>query len=157
MPNPIRVYADTSVYGGVEDDEFADASRTFFAQVRQGRFALAVSPLVVEEIAEAPEAVRKHFNAFLPQATILDVTPDVQSLQQAYLDAGILTPAWQEDALHVALASVHKCDVIVSWNFRHIVHFQKIPKYSAVNALHDYPSIAIHSPPEVLADANENE
>ena len=157
MPNAIRVYADTSVYGGVEDDEFAEASRAFFAQVRRGRFALAVSAVVAEEIEGAPERVRGHFDAMLAHAEILDVTPEAQSLQRAYLDADILTPKWQEDALHVALASVNECEVIVSWNFRHIVHFQKIPKYNAVNALHGYPSVAIHAPPEVLADADEND
>ena len=40
----------------------------------------------------------------------------------------------------------------VSWNFQHIVHFQKIPQYNAVNALHGYNSIAIHSPREVIND-----
>ena len=39
---PIRVYADTSVYGGVFDDEFAKASRAFFDRVNEGRFQLVV-------------------------------------------------------------------------------------------------------------------
>jgi hypothetical protein len=42
--------------------------------------------------------------------------------------------------------------MIVSWNFRHIVHFQKMPLYNAVNALHRYPAIEIHSPAEVIED-----
>ena len=37
-----------------------------------------------------------------------------------------------------------------SWNFRHIVNFQKIPRYNAVNTLNGYKEIAIYSPLEVI-------
>ena len=57
--NAILVYADTSVYGGVFDEEFSEASKAFFQQVREGRFTLAVSPLVEEELFQAPEPVRQ--------------------------------------------------------------------------------------------------
>ncbi len=71
-------------------------------------------------------------------------------LQQAYLDAKIVTPQMAVDALHVSLATVAECAMIVSWNFRHIVHFRKIRLYNAVNALNGYREIAIHSPYEVI-------
>ncbi|MDJ0509521.1 MAG: hypothetical protein QNJ64_09750 [Crocosphaera sp.] len=54
------------------------------------------------------------------------------------------------DALHVALASVSGCSMIVSWNFKHIVHFQKIPLYRAINAVKGYAQIDIYSPLEVI-------
>ena len=56
------------------------------------------------------------------------------------------------DALHVALATVARCTVLVSWNFRHIVHLNKIRRYNAANVLHGFGEIAIHSPPEVVPD-----
>ncbi len=68
---------------------------------------------------------------------------------------GVVSENWLDDAVHVATATVAGCSLIVSWNFRHIVHYQKIPKYNAVNALMGYASIAIHSPREVLADEEE--
>ena len=148
---PLRVYADTSVYGGVYDPDFAAASQAFFKRVQEGRFALATSAVVVAELAEAPGPVRAQFDAVLPHAEILDVTPEALALQQAYLDAGILTPKWEDDALHIALAMTGGCKLIVSWNFRHIVHFQKIPQYNAVNVLNGYDAIAIHSPAEVVS------
>ena len=80
------------------------------------------------------------------------VTEAAIALQQAYLAAGVVTPKSADDALHVALATVSGCAMIVSWNFRHIVHFQKMPLYNAVNALHRYPTIEIHSPAEVIED-----
>ncbi|APB32726.1 hypothetical protein GlitD10_0415 [Gloeomargarita lithophora Alchichica-D10] len=62
----------------------------------------------------------------------------------------ILTGKSISDALHVALASVCRCSMIISWNFKHIVNFQKIPLYQAVNAVRGYPKIEIYSPLEVI-------
>ena len=61
------------------------------------------------------------------------------------------------DALHVALATASGVFMIVSWNFRHIVNFQKIPKYNAVNKLHGYNDIAIYSPLEVIEHEDEED
>ena len=58
--------------------------------------------------------------------------------------------------MHVAVATVANCDVIVSWNFKHIVHYQKIPLFNAVNVLEGYNSIWIHSPQEVIAYEDED-
>jgi len=138
------------------DEEFRDHSRAFFEQVRQGRFALVVSAVVQDELAGAPQEVRTLFERLLPVSEIVDVTSEVIALQQAYLDAGILTPKWQDDALHVALATAAGCKLIVSWNFKHIVHFQKIPRYNAVNVLSGYDPIAIHAPQEVIAHDDED-
>ena len=149
---PICTYADTFVYGGPYDEEFAEASRQFFDQVRAGRFSLVISAVVEEELEEAPPEVWSIYEAVLSEATVVEITEEALDLQQAYLDANILTPTWEDDALHIALATVQGCDLIVSWNFQHIVHFQKIPQYNAVNALHGYDSVAIHSPREVIND-----
>jgi hypothetical protein len=60
------------------------------------------------------------------------------------------------DALHVALATVSGCSTIVSWNFRHIVHFQRMAQYNLVNLSRGYPQIGIFSPAEVIEDENED-
>ena len=151
----IRSYADTSVYGGLHDEEFAAPSRQFFEQVRSERFSLLTSAVVDNELEEAPPEVQSDYEALLPFVEVVDVTDEALALQKAYLNAKILTPKWEDDALHIALATVHGCDLIVSWNFQHIVHFQKIPKYNAVNALHGYDEIAIHSPSEVISNDEE--
>ncbi len=153
----IRVYADTSVFGGMHDEEFAEPTKIFFEQVREGRFRLVTSAVVREELTAAPERVRRLFDEMARLAEVAGVTEDGLRLQQGYLDAGILTPNWETDALHVALASVSRCAVIVSWNFHHIVHFQKIPLYNAVNRLHGFPELGIYSPREVIQYENEDE
>lgn len=147
-----RVYVDTSVFGGVFDDEFAGSSAGFFSLIRGGHLSLVTSGLVEDEILRAPANVQGLFNEFLPLAEISAIDESVDRLLHGYLDAGIVSPKWRDDALHVALATVSYCRIIVSWNFKHIVHFQKIPKYNAVNALFGYDAIAIYSPLEVSFD-----
>ena len=146
----IRIYADTSVFGGAFDEEFQAASKVFFQQVRSGRFKLVTSALVQEEIEPAPTDVRGLFEGVLDIVDVVDVSEEAVSLRDAYLESGIVSPQWSDDALHVAIATVAGCTLIVSWNFRHIVHFEKIPLYNAVNTLRGYSSIGIFSPLEVI-------
>jgi predicted nucleic acid-binding protein len=147
-----RVYCDTSVFGGVFDREFMTPSRAFFQQVRNGRFSLVTSDMVRREIAAAPSEVQRYYLAMLPLADVVSIGSEADRLQTAYVQAGVVSPKWAADALHVALASVNACSLIVSWNFSHIVHFGKIPRYNAVNALNGLGAIAIHSPLEVVGD-----
>lgn len=146
----ITVYADTSVYGGVFDDEFAEPSAAFFNLVRSGAFTLCISEIVHQELADAPTDVKTLFQEMLPYCRLLEIEPAALALQEAYLAENILTKKWYDDALHVALATVTECDVIVSWNFQHIVNFRKIPLFNAVNVLKGYRQIAIYSPLEVI-------
>lgn len=147
-----RVYADTSVFGGCFDDEFAAESKAFFASVRTGRFVLVVAPTVLAELQRAPAPVREILRD-LPRTTVefVGIDVEVQGLRDAYLEAGILTDAHRSDAEHIAAASVADVDFVVSWNFKHIVQFEKIAGYQAVNLLNGYREIRIYSPKEVVA------
>jgi hypothetical protein len=146
----LRVYIDTSVLGGVFDDEFKQPTSVFFEQARAGGFSIVVSALLEEEIADAPEEVRDFYDGITKYAEIVAPSREAILLHQAYLDAGVVTAKWAGDALHVATATVAECDAIVSWNFRHIVHYDKRRKYNAVNALRGYDSIDILTPAEVI-------
>jgi hypothetical protein len=154
--SPFRVYADTSVYGGVFDEEFSEASRRFFEQVSAGRYQLVTCALLDDEPQEAPDCVRDWFDHFEAGSDLVEVSDEAVRLQQGYLDAGIVGPKWEADALHVAVASVSRCRLIVSWNFRHVVKFRRMPLYTAVNAARGYGAIAIHSPQEVTQDEDED-
>ena len=145
-----RVYADTSVFGGMFDEEFETASKVFFDAVKKGTFKLITSELVREEIQVGPQKVLDIFEEFLVIAEIAEITDSALQLQQAYIQAGIVSEKYATDAMHVALATVSTADLIVSWNFKHIVNFQKIPLYNAVNTLNSFGEIAIYSPLEVI-------
>lgn len=146
----MKVYADTSVFGGVFDEEFLQPSKEFFDEVIGGRFLLVSSAVVKAEISAAPQQVQEFFSMIIAEAELAELTQEVLELRQAYLDANIVTPKSKDDATHVALATISRCNMIVSWNFKHIVHFEKIPKYNAVNTIKGYGHLDIFSPSEVI-------
>lgn len=150
MHIPVRAYADTSVFGGVYDEEFVKGSKAFFRLVRGGVYRLVLSTPVRDELAKAPTSVRNLLDEFAPYAESLEVSEEAVNLQEAYLRAGIRTVHSRMDALHVALATVAKCHLIVSWNFKHIVNFRKIPLYNGINLANGYGALAIYSPLEVV-------
>ncbi len=147
----LRVYIDTSVIGGCLDEEFADASLALLEMVRGGRLILLLSDVLLEELARAPDDVRRLLDT-LPAASVelLSSSSDSLRLRDAYLAAGILGPATERDAEHVAIATIAKADVIVSWNFKHIVHVDKIRSFNSVNLAQGYGLVDIRSPLEVV-------
>jgi predicted nucleic acid-binding protein len=149
----IRVYVDTSVFGGTQDAPFAAASRRFFEHVERGEFVLLLSDVTLEELADAPEAIQKVWRALRPdQVQEVKVTPEVQELAARYVQAGVLGEASLADAMHVAVATVAGADLILSWNFRHIVNLDRIRGFNSVNIALAYHTMTILSPMEVAGD-----
>ena len=152
---PIRVYADTSVFGGAFDDEFREASEAFFVQAREGQFSLVTSVVVRRELEPAPLEVREFLEAVTEGVAVVELSQEAIQLQRAYLAQGIVGAKRGPDALHIALATCAACPLVVSWNFRHHVHVDKIRLYCAVNALMGYPQIDIRTPEEVVRHEEE--
>lgn len=157
MQKPMRVYVDTSVFGGAFDGEFQEATHNFFDLVRSGVFHAVISPTVSDELRDAPEPVRIFFHELGPYLEMTAIGPVAIELQAAYLEARIVGARWEVDALHVAVATVSSCQAIVSWNFKHLVNFRRISLYNGVNAAQGFSAIAIHTPQEVLFYDDEDE
>lgn len=71
-------------------------------------------------------------------------------MAESYLRRGIIGKGSQNDVLHVAIATVGRADVVVSWNFKHIVNLGRIRLFNSVNIEHGYGIIEIRTPKEVL-------
>lgn len=152
-----RVYIDTSVLGGCFDPEFARWSNALLADFRSGRLKPVISEIITAEIADAPPAVRALLADLLtltPETLV--ITPEALALADAYQAHGILAPKFYADGLHIALASIAEVDLLVSWNFRHIVRYDKIRLFTAVNLEWGYKPLAIYSPREVASDEEDN-
>jgi hypothetical protein len=116
----LRVYSDTSVFGGCYDPMFEFASRRFFREVEHGRLLLLVSDLTVAELGAAPPAVWDLFHS-LPDNLVerVSITPECEALRDAYIAAGVVGKGSASDALHIAIATVVGADLVVSWNSPH--------------------------------------
>lgn len=147
----LRIYTDTSVFGGPFDAELGDPSRAFFDRVARGEFRLVISRLIADELALAPEQVRAAFGT-IPVSSLEyhEITGEMEQLQGDYLAAGVVGPGSKSDALHVAAATVLGADIIASWNFKHIVNYHRIRGFNAVNLAQGYKTLEIHSPLELV-------
>ncbi len=146
----LRIYVDTSVIGGCLDAEFAPWSNGLLEDFRARRFRPVLSEIIAAEIRSAPEPVRITYAEILALgAELLTLGDEVRDLLAAYQAREILDPNFRNDMLHIALASVADVDVLVSWNFRHIVRLEKIRRFNAVNLELGYKSLNIYSPREV--------
>ncbi len=147
----LHIYVDTSVIGGCEDEEFLAASRKLWSTFLAGEHILIISDLTLQEIEAAPPEVRRHLED-VPAAHQVQVELDTEArgLAEAYVAHGVVGPGSLADALHVALATVNCADVLVSWNFKHIVNLGRIRLFNAVNLEQGYGLIEIRTPQEVL-------
>lgn len=147
----LRVYIDTSVIGGCLDDEFSLESNQLMEAIKQEKFILLMSDIIVSELINASQAV-KDILLSIPQRVIevVKITPEVLQLRDAYINEGVVTSKSINDANHVA-------DAIISWNFKHIVRLDKMKGYNQINLLNGYGILTIISPLEVTIDqANDN-
>ena len=148
-----RIYTDTSVIGGCEDDEFREPSRRLLEAFVRGDLTLLLSELTLLELETAPEEVRGVIGR-VPQEHIelLALSPEAEELAAGYIEDGAIGQGMRADALHIALASAARVDVLVSWNFKHIVNLKRIHAYNAVNLKKGYPLLEIRTPREVPGD-----
>jgi len=148
-----RIYTDTSVLGGCEDEEFRDPSRALVETFVRGEMTLVLSELALRELEAAPVLVRRVV-ASVPDAHIepVSLSPEAEELAAAYIAESAVGAGMRADALHIALATVARVDVLVSWNFKHIVNLRRIHAYNAVNLKMGYPLLEIRTPREVLGD-----
>lgn len=149
-----RIYIDTSVVGGCFDKEYEKESTQLWREFKSGKKIAVASDLLLLELEEAPARVRQLLND-LPTENVEYVSLDEEALAlaNAYLQDGAVAESSQSDARHIAIATVARADVLVSWNFKHIVNLNRIRRFNAVNLKLGYQPIEIRSPREVL---NEN-
>lgn len=144
------LYLDTSVIGGYFDVEWMADTRELWAQARAGKWQLQTSIVAEREVQNAPEEVRLHFASCFDPTSILDTNDEIEKLAEAYLAAKVVTRKFVDDALHVAMASVHGIRLIVSWNFKHLVNVRHEDEFNAVNLLEGWPPVRIVSPKEII-------
>ena len=122
---------------------------------RSGKFALVLSDVTAAEVAMAPDPVQELLSELLEMADNLPVTEEALELLRAYESHRILGRRFRNDMLHVAIATVADVDVVVSWNFRHIVRLDKIRLFNGVNLELGYKPLTIYSPREVASHGKE--
>lgn len=147
----MNVYTDTSAIGGCFDIEFKEWSLALVDEFIAGTKKIILSDLTIRELEFARPEVRNKIN-YIPfdNRIIVNINDEAIKLAKTYINEGALTNKSYEDALHIALATLNKADVLASWNFKHIVNLERIRLYNSINLRLGYMVIEIRSPREIL-------
>ena len=152
-----RFYFDTSVFGGLFDIEFEKETTLLFEKVKLGQVICVYSDLTESELSNAPKKVRDFFESLLEeQKEKVRITPDILKLAKNYINEKVVGETSLDDCIHIATATLYKVDLLVSWNFKHIVNVYRIRGYNSVNLKLGYTTLNIHSPKEIVGYENEN-
>ena len=143
-----QLYIDTSVIGGCCDEEFKEWSLRLINEIRRHLKIAVISDLTLRELENAPAEVRNVYES-LP-VKFVSLTEEAEKLAGFYIAERVVGPKHLFDAQHIAIATIQRVDVLVSWNFKQIVNLNRIHKFNAVNLKLGYPILEIRSPREVL-------
>ncbi len=152
-----RFYFDTSVFGGLFDIEFEEETALLFEKVALGQIKCVYSNLTESELTNAPDRVRNYFESIKEELKEkVFVTPEGLKLAQTYVDEKVVGETSLDDCIHIATATLNKVDMLVSWNFKHIVNIYRIRGYNSINLRLGYSTLEIHSPKEIVNYGNED-
>ncbi len=146
-----RFYFDTSVFGGVYDIEFDEVTTRLFEKVKLGQIICIYSDLTIGELDNAPQRVRDFFKTLPPKylESVL-ITDESLALARHYIQEKVVGETSFDDCVHIALATINKADILVSWNFKHIVNVYRIRGYNSVNLRLGYAPLEIRSPKDII-------
>ena len=146
-----RFYFDTSVFGGAFDIEFEKESILLFEKVKLGQIICVYSNLTEAEICTAPKNVQDLFESIpMEFKEKVEITEEGLTLAQTYVHEKVVGETSLDDCIHIATATLSKVDVLVSWNFKHIVNIYRIRGYNSINLREGLQNLNIHSPKEIV-------
>ena len=146
----MRIYLDTSVLSAYYDQrapERMQATREFWGVLK--RHDILCSDLTLDELAQASSEFRDQLYGLASGFRIIAINDEIRTLARAYLDAGIVPERYISDALHIAAAVYGDADILVSWNFKHLVKRNTRLMVNSVSAQRGLRSIEILAPPEL--------
>jgi predicted nucleic acid-binding protein len=152
-----RIYIDTSVVGGYFDEEFSVETILFFDTVKKGQVTIILSDLLEAELLRAPEFTKTLLKS-IPEEykENVRISPAAIELADKYIEAKVVGKTSRADCQHIAIATLCNADVLVSWNFKHIVNLERIRGYNGINYQNGHKMIEIRTPKEIKRYAKED-
>jgi hypothetical protein len=156
----LKIYLETTIlnfYYADDAQEKKDDTIKLFEEIAQGKYEAFTSMSVVREINKASEEKKQlMFNLINKlNISILEDEVEAERLADIYIQEGIIPSKYRNDGVHIALATITDMDIIVSWNYKHIVKRKTIIMTNLVNNREGYKNIDIYSPSEVIENDEE--
>jgi len=146
----LRIYIDTSVIGGYYDDEFNIDTKLLFDEILRGEYKLVISDLTERELINAPDKVKTLLKDLKIDFEVITVTQEAISLATEYINEKVVGQTSLDDCIHIATATINNLDLLISWNFKHIVNVLRIRGYNSINLRNGYSTLEIRSPKDLI-------
>jgi predicted nucleic acid-binding protein len=149
------IYVETSIWSQLTTDDaphMREATEDFLVEAGRGKFNLFVSQVVFEEIARASEETTKQLQSLIEtyKPVFLDFTEEAWSLAEEFLRNGAVPPSKVDDARHVAVAVANELDILLSWNYKHLVNMRRRELFHYISVVNGYyKQLQILTPLEV--------
>lgn len=158
MPKP-RAYVETTIPSFYYDFRTSpevvsrrDATRRWWADAAE-RYELVTSRVVMKELAAGMSNRAPLRLALLTGVPTVAIVPPVIRIANTYVEHKLMPANPSEDAWHLALASFHACDLIVTWNCRHLANPNKADHIRHINTLLGLRVPRLATPLELLEEA----
>jgi predicted nucleic acid-binding protein len=157
----LALYLDTSVISFALSEDISDDDRgitlKLIEEINKGRYEGFISDVVIRELGSTRDSAKRDkllkLVSDMELNDVLFVDEETDRLAEKYIDEGIIPAVYRDDALHIALTSIKGLDILVSWNFKHLVKHKTRIEVTGVNTLLGYKAIDICTPWEVTEDA----
>ena len=151
----LKIYLDTSVINFALDKRDIEKNKItlqFLEEIKAGKHEVFISDLVIAEINKAPQEIAVRLRDVIKSIELeeLNVNEEVESLAEKYIEQNVIPTKYANDAIHIAVASVNGLDVVVSWNFEHMVKHKTRVEVMGINTFIGYKAIDICPPQEVV-------
>jgi hypothetical protein len=113
---------------------------------------LVTSPSVLAELFLTPEPKRSACLGLMSTLPLLEISKEADELAKHYIEHKIMPDDTEGDAMHLALATLHGCDIVVSWNCRHIANANKSQHIRLINARLGRETPRLVTPLELLEE-----
>jgi predicted nucleic acid-binding protein len=155
-----KIYLDTSVIGHLYTQDLPSETNDvlkLWEELKQGKYDTVISELTFTELSESPEEKQNVFSEFINEIDYMElsISEEAETLAGEYINNGVLAEKHYDDCLHLALATVSNCDIVVSRNFKHMVRYKTIEGVRSTNAKNGYYKSIDIIPPAILIEAEE--
>jgi hypothetical protein len=154
-----KLYLDTSIISHLDAQDTPDKMREtllVWDYIKSGKYNVVISKITLDEIEKCAEPKRsKMLESISKIKHQFSYENDISTgLADEYIKYGVLTDKSKIDLRHVVLAVVLDCEIILSWNFKHLVKYKTIKKVREINKLLGYNEIDIVSPNMLIDDVD---
>jgi predicted nucleic acid-binding protein len=151
------LYLETSVIGAYLDngEPFRRDLTIRWWEHEKDEYRSVISPLVVRELERVPQPHRTGYLNLVKGVEQVELTDEASILAEGYIARGIFHRKYIADALHVALASFHKIDYLVTWNFGHLANVRRQARIRLFNTTAGFFVPMIVTPEFLVSEATE--